>query len=305
MGYLMKSAGWKAGFGSTGFKKLTKHWLPINMYIGGAEHAVLHLLYVRFVSMVLHDLGFVDFEEPVNTFRTHGLITKDGAKMSKSKGNVVSPDEYINAYGSDAIRMYLAFLAPLTQGGDFRDEGIKGITRFLDRTWKIFQNRKFPLNIASPDLKRKMHKAIKKVSEDIESFQYNTAISALMMLLNEFEKDPNVISQKDEEIFLKLLAPFAPHIAEELYQNIVKNKKFQSIHREEWPSYDQKEIQESTFELVVQVNGRVRGRATLAVGADEAEARKAALSIPSVREQIVGESRRVVFVPDKLINFVI
>lgn len=282
---------------------ITKKWFPVDMYIGGAEHAVLHLLYVRFLAMAFYDWKMVHFEEPFKKFRTHGMIIKDGAKMSKSRGNVVNPDEYIKAYGSDAIRIYLAFLAPLTQGGDFRDEGIKGITRFLERIWNF--SEKVQGKNSGREIQRAAHKAVKKVTEDIESFQYNTAISSLMMLLNEFEASPQV-GKKEFGTFLKLLAPLAPHMSEELWYVLQgKPKKYKSIHRELWPKYDPKLIQEETFELIIQVNGKVRGRITMPTGASEAEARRAALAEASVKQHLPQEPQKVIFVPNKLINFVV
>ena len=306
-------------------KSILKRWLPVDMYIGGAEHAVLHLLYVRFLAMALHDIGVLNFpaqggsasgrEEPFKHFRAHGLIIKDGAKMSKSKGNIVNPDDYIRAYGADALRMYLMFLGPFEQGGDFRDSGMKGITRFLERAWKFANqvilsakpegSRDSSPTAQNDNLKRLIHKTIKKVTEDIEGLQYNTAVSALMVLLNEFEEHRDSVMYEDVKIFLKLLAPFAPHLTEELWQKLQKQKKFASIHTEPWPKYNLKLLKEDTFELVIQINGKVRGRATLAVGASEAEAKKAALALPQVKQYISGEPKKVIFVPNKLINFVV
>ena len=285
------------------------------MYIGGAEHSVLHLLYSRFLTMAFADWRLLSFEEPFTRFRAHGLITKDGAKMSKSKGNVVSPDEYIAAFGADAVRMYLAFLAPFEEGGDFRDTGIRGITRFLERAWKLAHatsDKRQATGDKKQKLNRMIHRTIKKVGEDIEHLQYNTAISALMILLNEYEAEADALGADDIEIFLKLLAPLAPHITEELWQQFFRSPAsrlpppaFRSIHREPWPHYDPKLIQEGTFELVIQVNGKVRGRVTLSVGASEEHARGSALAIESVRQYLSGTPRKVIFVPNKLINFVI
>ena len=309
----------KLEIGNSAFSRLARKWLPVNMYIGGLEHSVLHLLYSRFITMALHDIGLLDFEEPFTKFIGHGLITKDGAKMSKSKGNVVNPDQYIHAYGADATRMYLAFLAPLTEGGDFRDSGIKGITRFLERIWRFWQDwvsinpKSDPpaggrnlkqIQSSKSEIRKAVHRAVKKVTEDIERLQYNTAISALMVLLNEFEKKQEGVTREHIETFLKLLAPFAPFIAEELYQRTQKGK-FKSIHREEWPKYDEAALKESSFDLVVQVNGRVRGRISLPVGATEIQTKNVALKIPSVKQFVPGEPKRIVFVPNKLINFVV
>ncbi len=284
----------------------TKKWLPVDMYIGGAEHSVLHLLYARFLTMAFADWRLLSFEEPFTHFRAHGLITKDGAKMSKSKGNVVSPDDYIRAFGADAVRMYLAFLAPFEEGGDFRDTGIRGITRFLERVWKMVQatrDKRQETRRESEKLSRAIHRTIKKVGEDIEHLQYNTAISALMILLNEYEAEADALGAGDIKIFLKLLAPLAPHITEELWQ-AAKSKEFKSIHLEPWPTYDPKLIQEDTFELVIQVNGKVRGRVTMPMGASEDAARASALAIESVKHYLSGTPRKIIFISNKLINFV-
>src|SRR3989338_4207099 len=282
---------------------VTKKWLPVNMYIGGAEHSVLHLMYARFLTMALYDAGMLSFEEPFTTFRAHGLITKDGAKMSKSKGNVVNPDEYIGAYGADAVRMYLAFLAPFEQGGDFRDAGIKGITRFLERVWKL-ADAKLQRKIQNENVQWMIHRTIKKVTEDIEGLQYNTAISALMILLNMFEEHESAVSDSDLKIFLKLLAPFAPYMTEELWQGLA-NGKSASIHHTSWPAYDPKMIETQTFELVIQVNGKIRGRATLPRDTDEAKALHAARGVKTVAAHLSGEPKKVIFIPNTLINFVV
>ena len=292
----------------------TKKWLPVNMYIGGLEHSVLHLLYSRFITMALHDFGYLSFEEPFTTFIGHGLITKDGAKMSKSKGNVVNPDEYIRAYGADAMRMYLAFLAPLTEGGDFRDSGIKGITRFLERVWKFASEIKFEKikgrGASDSEIEKAVNEAVKKVTKDTERLQYNTSLSALMVLINIFEEKKERVTLRQFKIFLKLLAPFAPFMAEELWQRRAASYQlpvisYRSIHCEPWPKYDEAILKESSFDLIIQVNGKVRGKISLPIGATEVEAREAALKIPSVNQFVSGEPKRVIFVPNKLINFVV
>jgi len=285
---------------------VTKKWLPVDSYIGGAEHSVLHLMYARFLTMALHDAKLLDFDEPFPRFRAHGLITKDGAKMSKSKGNVVNPDEYVRAYGADAVRMYLAFMAPFEQDGDFRDTGIRGATRFLERVWRFCQSPRGKMG--NNNVRRAVHKTIKKVTEDIEHLQYNTAISALMILLNEFEAAPRAARTDDIKVFLKLLAPFAPHMSEELWQEMAgvkKGKALDSIHREAWPKFDPALIQEHTFELVVQVNGKVRGRVMLPVGASEAEAAAVARGLDAVKPHLTSTPRKIIFVPDRLLNLVL
>ncbi|MBI2639826.1 MAG: leucine--tRNA ligase [Candidatus Sungbacteria bacterium] len=290
-----------------------KKWLPVDRYMGGFEHAVLHLLYTRFITMVFYDFGIIGFDEPFKMFRAHGHITKDGAKMSKSRGNVVNPDEYIHSYGADALRMYLMFLGPFEQGGDFRDTGIRGVTRFLERVWKFVDdyaaqgsktkslNSKKTQN-PKPQTQKILHQTIKKVTEDIENLQYNTAISALMVLLNEFEAHSDSAGRQEKEIFLKLLAPFAPHITEELWYAL-GNKK--SVHTSLWPKFDKKFLTEDFFALIVQVNGKVRATVEVRAGITEEDARAAALSNEAVKRYVPGVPRKVIFVKNKLINFVV
>ena len=290
-----KNKAWNSG--------ITKKWFPVNLYTGGAEHSVLHLLYVRFVAMVFHDAGSLHFEEPFPKFRAHGLLIKEGAKMSKSKGNVINPDEYIKKFGADSLRMYLMFLAPFEQGGDFRDEAVMGIVRFLDRVWKLFSDKiqNTRDKETSPELERLMHRTIKKITDDIESLHYNTAISALMIFLNEFEnRNPG---RENKEIFLKLLAPFAPHMTEELWRELGNQT---SIHKASWPVADPKFLKEEDFDLVVQVNGKLRATIKLKRGASQKEAEIAAFLNENVTNSLGGqEPKKIIFVPNRLINFVV
>ncbi len=242
-------------------KEITKKWLPVNMYIGGKEHSVLHLLYSRFVTMVLHDMKLIDFEEPFLTFRGHGLLIKDGAKMSKSLGNVVNPDEYFASYGVDVMRMFLMFLAPVEQGGDWRDSGISGIARFLKRVWTLCQADAMvgsPTKTSGQKFERLRHRTIQKVTRDVATLQYNTAISSLMEYANEISKGP--VDTIFVDTLLTLLAPLAPHLSEELWQ--IRGHEG-SVHDEPWPEYDEAMIQEDTVEIPVQVNGKIRGHISL------------------------------------------
>lgn len=323
IGFLAKTANSKFEIQNSKFRQRARRWLPVDMYIGGAEHAVLHLLYVRFLAMVFYDWGLIHFEEPFKKFRAHGLLIKDGAKMSKSRGNVINPDEYIKKFGADALRIYLMFLGPFEQGGDFRDTGIRGITRFLERVWKFtgsYAAKNSKLKILNPKqiqnqkskIQKVLHKTIRKVTEDIENLQYNTAISALMVLLNELEKNPEVVTKEDVKIFLKLLAPFAPHITEELWQQIkgqrskIKSQKFESIHRQPWPKYDPKLLREERYNLIIQVNGRVRDKIEVASDISEQEVSKMALSQERIKRWVSGKApKKIVFVPGRLINFVV
>jgi len=317
--YLAKTRNSKFEILNEEFKSRTKEWLPVNMYIGGAEHSVLHLLYVRFLALALHDMKLVNFGEskaptgePFPKFRAHGLLIKEGGKMSKSKGNVVNPDEYIQNFGADTLRMYLMFLAPFEQGGDFRDAGVLGISRFLERVWRfrqVAQSSKQPKE-AEPEFLRTLNKTIKKVSDDIESLSYNTAISAMMILLNKYEEKPEAISVLCWIDFLKLLAPFAPHLSEELYQAIksqgsgVKNK-FASIHLSDWPDYNPELARESNFTLIVQVNGKVRASIEAPIGISEKDALALAMVSARVKEFVTGNPKRVIFIPNRLINLVV
>jgi leucyl-tRNA synthetase len=278
-----------------------KKWLPAEMYIGGAEHSVLHLLYVRFVAMALHAWGFVDFEEPFKKFRAHGLVIKDGAKMSKSKGNVINPDDYIANFGADTLRMYLMFMAPFEDGGDFRDQAILGVARFLERVWKFVESR-----IQNPEFSKGknalLHKTIKKVGEDIVSLHYNTAISALMICLRGMEANP--ASKEEFEIFLKLLAPFAPFMTEEIWRETLGHKT--SIHHATWPQYDSSIIKEVTVTLALQINSRTRGAISAPSDVSVADAQALALANESVRTHLAGRTpKKIIYVPGKLVNIVV
>lgn len=280
---------------------LIKKWLPVDMYIGGQEHAVLHLLYSRFITMALKDLSFIDFEEPFEKFRAHGLLTKEGAKMSKSKGNVVNPDDYYKRYGADTLRTYLMFSGPFQEGGDWQDKGIVGIFRFLNKIWEL-RSKVQPQAPTNPKLEQLIHKTIKKTTEDLENLNYNTAISALMILTNEFSKESHMLVA-NYSILLRLLAPFAPHITEEIWHGL-GNKN--SIHNEKWPEYDKELIKTDTIILIVQVNGKYRDKIEAEPGISEEKARQLTISRDNVKKWIIGkEIKKIIFVPDKLINIVI
>lgn len=279
--------------------KVTVKWLPVDMYLGGAEHSVLHLLYSRFITMVLKDMGHINFEEPFSKFRAHGLIIRDGKKMSKSKGNVVNPDEYIKQFGADALRLHLMFLGPLEEGGDFRDSGIVGVTRFLNRVWNFGTTFKLKNGPLSPW----MNRTIKEVTEDLDSLKYNTAIAELMVAINNFYDKPEEITKKDRDAFLALLAPLAPFIAEELWK-MAGNKG--NVHLSEWPTYDKKALREENFDLVIQINGKVRHTIRARRGISEEQAVKLALAEERVENFLQGERiKKVFFVPDRLINLVV
>ena len=281
----------------------TKTWLPVTTYIGGNEHAVLHLLYSRFITMVLHELGHVAFEEPFPKLRAHGLIIKDGAKMSKSRGNVVIPDAYIQKWGADTFRMYLMFLGPFQEGGDFRDEGITGVRRFLEKVWALAHETAAgaPQPLA-PVVERKLHQTIRKVTADTERLDYNTAIAAMMEYVN-LVREQGSSSRAAVEPLLVLLAPFAPHVAEELWA-LLGHKT--SVFAAQWPAYDDRLAAAGDVEIVVQVNGKVRGRLTVAHGAAESDVRTLAMQDESVRKFVDGKPvKKAIYVPDRLLNLVV
>jgi leucyl-tRNA synthetase len=287
-------------------KDLTRKWLPVDSYIGGNEHAVLHLLYSRFVTMVLNEMGHIDFEEPYKKFRAHGLIIRNGAKMSKSRGNVVIPDEYIATWGADAFRGYLMFLGPFEEGGDFRDASISGVKRFLDRLWSsvvtAIANGDVPAADDAIDVKRKLHQTIRKVGEDIPRLSYNTAIAAMMEYMNVLRRGERTPRREEVEALVQLVAPFAPHLAEELWERLGHSG---SVMDAGWPSYDAELVKEDMIELAVQVNGKLRGRLNVARGIDKDSAYLLAMADASIAKFVVGNPRKIVFVPGRLLNIVV
>jgi leucyl-tRNA synthetase len=283
----------------------TRRWLPVANYIGGNEHAVLHLLYSRFITMVLHDTGILPFEEPFRRFRAHGLIIKDGAKMSKSKGNVVNPDNYIARWGADTLRTYLMFLGPYQEGGDFRDAGISGPRRFLERVWGLVTDATDP-DCRDGEIRRdvliKWHQTKKRVTGDLAELRYNTAVAALMELVNAL-RDQNCSEHAVITELVQMIAPFAPHFAEECWERLGHAT---SVFDSAWPAFDDALTLNDDITMVVQVNGKVRGTLTVARNADEASVRALAEHDENVQRHIAGKTiRKVVFVPERLVNFVV
>lgn len=281
----------------------TKKWLPVDMYIGGAEHSVLHLLYARFVTMVLNDIGLIDFEEPFKTFFAHGLIIKDGAKMSKSKGNIINPDKYIKEFGADTLRTCLMFMGPMSEGGDFRDGGMNGIYRFLQRIWGLQEKLVDKSEFTAQD-QRMMHKTIKKVTEDLGEIKFNTAIASLMEWLNYLSKKDEILKE-EYKTYLLLLAPFAPHMTEELWEML--GEKY-SIHQQSWPKFDNKYLEEEELSVAIQVNGKVRD--ILVIGKDiinnKDVVEKMARQSQKVQKFLEGKFvKKTVYVPGKIVSFVI
>jgi leucyl-tRNA synthetase len=282
----------------------TRKWLPVTTYIGGNEHAVLHLLYSRFLAMALHDLGLLHFDEPFVRFRAHGLIIKDGAKMSKSRGNVVIPDDYIAKWGADTFRMYLMSLGPFQEGGDFRDQGISGPRRFLDKVWGLVGEaaKCAPGEEIHRRVQVKWHQVKRKVTEDIAGLKYNTAIAATMELLNTLREE-NCHSREVVRDLVLLIAPFAPHFAEECWERLGHHT---SVFDAEWPTWDPDLVVEDEVEVVVQVNGKTRSRVRVPRDADESTVVAAAERDDGVQRFTAGKAvRKRVLVPNRLLNLVV
>ncbi len=300
----------------------TKYWLPVDQYVGGIEHAVLHLLYSRFFTKALRDLGYLNAAEPFKNLLTQGMVIKDGAKMSKSKGNVVDPQELIEQYGADTARLFSLFAAPPEKDLDWSEEGVEGSYRFLQRVWRLVD--KFYEKLAKvgeseipaqlkPDnknLRRRVHQTIRKVTGDIEGrFHFNTAISATMELVNNLyqykpvDDEGYLVLKEALKSLVLLLAPFAPHITEEMWQKLGYQA---SVSQQAWPAYDENAAREDEVLIVIQVNGKVRSRISVGAGTDNEELKRKALTDGRIQVFIAGkELRKVIVVPGKLVNIVV
>ncbi len=304
-------------------KKKVEYWLPVDQYIGGIEHAILHLLYSRFFTKVLRDLELCDLDEPFENLLTQGMVKKDGAVMSKSRGNIVNPDDMIEKFGADTLRVFMLFVAPVNKDVDWSNEGVEGAHRFLHRVWKLVNDNlslfsksdtELPqtsnLNKESLELVIKTNKCIKKVTEDIERHQFNTAIAAIMELLNEVSKKLSFGKELETQAItyaigslVRLLYPMAPHFCEELWQ-LMGNKH--SLIDTPWPSWDKNLIEEKEITIVIQVNGKMRSQLKANSDIDKEEMKKLALCDKKIQQYIQGkEIKKIVVVPKKLVNIVI
>ena len=281
---------------------LVKKWLPVDCYIGGQEHAVLHLLYSRFICMALNDLDIIEFEEPFTIFRAHGLLIKDGRKISKSRGNIVVPDDLIERYGADTLRTYLMFLGPFEQGGDYRGEGIQGPHTFLRRLWQTVAETTD--GEADPQVVKRLHRTIEKVSTGIENLRFNLAIAAMMEYLNVVRDRGRKFTRPEVEPLVTLVAPFAPHLAEELYERMGhKRSIFQS---KDWPEYDPTMLIDDVVSIGVQINGKMRGSIEIGANATEDEALSSAQSHENVSRYLQNSKiRKVIYVPGRILNMVV
>jgi leucyl-tRNA synthetase len=293
-------------------KEAEKYWMPVDLYIGGAEHAVLHLLYARFWHKFLFDLGKVSQNEPFHKLVNQGLILgEDGEKMSKSRGNVVSPDDVIEQYGADSMRLYEMFMGPLDRQKPWQMSGMEGQWRFLKRAWRVTvgdgeEPQALSDETPPPAILKSMHKTIKKVTEDVEGLAFNTAISALMVFVNDLsehlEKEGKAY-RAPAEALAKMLSAFAPHIGEEIWASL---GHAETLAYEAWPAYDPALTVDNDVEVVYQVNGKVRARETLAKGTSKEALEAAARGNEKVAEYLKDATvLKVIVVPDKLVNFVV
>lgn len=303
-------------------KDKVNYWAPVDQYIGGIEHAILHLLYSRFFTKVLKDAGMVDFPEPFTNLLTQGMVLKDGSKMSKSKGNVVSPEEIIGKYGADTARLFILFAAPVDRDLDWSDQGVEGSFRFLRRVWRIleiFEDKiknapdEYDVSSLTPEekeLRHVLHVTIQKVTEDIkERFMFNTAISSIMELVNAFygfqnSTDVNAGLVREVAVnLMKMLAPFVPHITEELWSVLIGEG---SVHTQKWPGFDEEAIKTAEVEIVLQINGKVRDRIMIASNIDKSAMEEAAKANKRVQELTEGKTIvKMICVPNKLVNVVV
>ncbi|MEE9500277.1 MAG: class I tRNA ligase family protein, partial [Candidatus Omnitrophota bacterium] len=311
-------------------KEDVDRWLPVDQYIGGVEHAILHLLYSRFITKVLFDSDFISFDEPFMNLFTQGMIIKNGAKMSKSKGNVVSPDELIKSYGADTVRLYTLFIGPPEKDAEWSDRGVEGAYRFLGRVWRLVEKIQKPKSLpvrhaglpvrqagkiqkqnlkADKDLRRKTHQTIKKVTDDLKKgFHFNTAISAVMELVNEMyiamekKEVTHDVLRESIKIVVVLLSPFVPHIAEELWQRLGAPP---GILKQNWPSFDENLILDETVTIPVQINGKLRSKVEVIPGIDEEGLKEKVLSDEKTQNYLKNLAvKRWIIIPNKLVNIV-
>ena len=286
-----------------------KYWMPIDLYVGGSEHAVLHLMYARFWHKVLNDLGYVSTKEPFMRLRHQGIILgEDSRKMSKSRGNVVNPDDVVKEYGADSMRLFEMFMGPLEEMKPWSTRGVEGVFRFLNRVWRLYINEEGELDriikdvAPTEDFERLYHQTVRKVGDDIEALRFNTAISQMMIFVNETMK-LEVRPRRELEGFVQLVAPFAPHLAEELWEKLGHTT---SLAYEPWPVYDEAKCIKSTVEVVLQINGKIRSKIAVALNTASAELERMAFEDPNIKRYIEGKRiLKKIVVPNKLVNLVI
>ncbi len=280
-------------------KDLVKHWQPVDLYIGGAEHTYMHLLYARFWVKAMKRIGLIDFDEPFLKLRHQGyVLDSNGVKMSKSLGNVINPDDIINRFGADAARLYVMFAGPIEDEIQFNENGCVGMYRFIEKVWR--QQEKLTNNDVS-EIAPLIHKTIAKVTDDCERMRFNTAISAMMVCVNEMDK-MELVNKDDYQALLKLLSPFAPHVAQELFAVLGREDY---VIDSAWPQYDESLIQDSEVTMAVQVNGKKRGNITVTADCNQETAESAAQANEDIAKWLEGTVKKVIFVPGKIINFIV
>ena len=286
-------------------KEETKYWMPVDQYIGGIEHAILHLLYSRFFTKFFKDLGMIDFAEPFQKLLTQGMVLKDGEVMSKSRGNIVDPDSIIKKYGADTLRLYILFAAPPEVETEWSERGIEGAFRFLNRVWRLLGHlkQKSEAQTLSPELQKKMHRTIKEVTQDLESFKFNTAISSIMELVNEIYQSLDTDIAEAIKTVILLVSPFAPHLAEEMWQRL-GNKE--SVLKAPWPKYEEKFLKEEVITIVIQVNGKLRSKVEVPADINEKRLKELLLADEKLKPWIKDKPiKNFIIVPQKLVNIVI
>ncbi len=284
-------------------KEALKKWMPVDMYVGGIEHAVLHLLYARFYTKFLYDIGVVDFDEPFTRLFNQGMITKDGAKMSKNKGNVVSPDETVEAYGCDSLRMYELFIGPPELDSEWDDNGIDGVFRYLNKVWKFVDEYKDKIIEPTKELEQAKHKMIYEITTRLEALTLNTVISGFMEFTNKLiavAKDAGGVDKDSLDSLAVLLSPFAPHIAEEIWEVLGHNE---SVFKQTWPKYDEAKLKEDTINLAVQINGKVKANITVAADSDKDTVLTAAKE--ALGSKLNGTIVKEIYVPGRICNIVV
>ena len=297
-------------FSISKYKDVLKHWMPVDVYVGG-DHATRHLIYARFWHKFLFDIGVVSSEEPFPRLEFLGFIlAEDGRKMSKRWKNIINPDDMVDRFGADSFRLYEMFIGPFEYTAPWNTNGLVGTTRFLEKVWKVASRINTEENshelVTNNSLEILLHKTIKKVSEDIESFKFNTAISTMMIYVNEIESTftkGSDVTKDDFKKFLQLLAPFAPHICEEL-RFLLGEKK--SIHLSSWPKWDESKIKDDKIKIILQVNGKMRGNMNVSANATEDDIKEQAMQNEIVMKWVLGkEPQKVIYVKNRLVNIVV
>ena len=304
-------------------KDTVDHWMNVDQYIGGVEHAILHLLYARFFTKVLYDMDLISVDEPFQNLLTQGMVLMNGSKMSKSKGNIVSPEAIIGKFGADTAHLFILFAAPPERDLEWNDQAVEGCYRFINRVWRfvydyvqgtdgklVDYSSLGELSSKDKDLRRLVHTTIKRVTDDAGTrFNFNTAISAIMELVNglyQYRELPDcnkAVMAEAVDTLILVLAPFIPHVTEELWQAVGHDN---SVHKQQWPVVDEQALVADEVTVIVQINGKVRDKIVMPINVDKAEAEKIALSQPKIADMVAGKViKKVVVVPNKLINIVV